>query len=176
MKDKILKPAILFYYFLTQTSGYSNDMKGAMDLGKAMYAAITFGNISAWLHWEISQQTIDEFSLMSSSGEKSKRYYVSKNFYHYVRPGDYRIQSSAPDNSNIYSLSFKNDTAGTTTIVLINDNATDQAIKLTGANLPSQFNKFVTSANDNCKDDGTVNGSDAVLLPANSVITLYKKD
>jgi glucuronoarabinoxylan endo-1,4-beta-xylanase len=162
--------------WMTETSGYSNDMTGAMDLSKAMYTAINFGNVSAWLYWELSQQTIDEFSLMSSSGGKSKRYYVSKNFYHYIRPGDYRIKCDADDNSNIYALSFKNDTANTTTIVLINDNTTDVAIKLSGSNLPAQFNKYVTSANDDCKDYGVINSSDAILLPANSVVTLYKKN
>ena len=162
--------------WMTETSGFSNDMKGAMDLSKAMYTAITFGNVSAWLHWELSQQTMDEFSLMSSSGEKSKRYYVSKNFYHYVRPGDYRIKASANDGTNIHPVAFKNDVANTTTIVLINDNTTDVAVKLSGANLPVNFNKYVTSANDNCKDYGTVNAGAAVLLPAGSVTTLYQKN
>jgi O-glycosyl hydrolase len=162
--------------WMTETSGFSNDMKGAMDLAKAMYTAINFGNVSAWLHWALSQEKIDEFSLMSSSGEKSKRYNVSKNFYRYVRPGDYRIQSSAPGNTNIYPVAFKNDTANTTTIVLINDNAADKAIKLSGNDLPAQFNKFVTSANDDCKDYGVINVNDALLLPANSVVTLYKKN
>ena len=40
--------------WMTETSGYSNDMKGAIDLSKAMYTAINFGNISAWLYWELS--------------------------------------------------------------------------------------------------------------------------
>lgn len=162
--------------WMTETSGFSNDMKGAMDLGKAMYTAITFGNISAWLHWALSQGTVDQYSLMSSSGTKSKRYYVSKNIYHYVRPGDYRIQSSAPDKTNIYPLAFKNDTAYTNTVVLINDNAEDRAVKITGTGLPAQFTMFITSSGDDCKDHGVVNTGDGILLPANSVATLYKKN
>ena len=162
--------------WMTETSGFSNDMKGAMDLGKAMYTAIRFGNISGWLFWQLSQKTIDSYSLMSSSGEKSKRYYVSKNFYRYVRPGDYRIKCTANDTSNIYALAFKNDTANTTTIEIINDNSTDEAIQLSGSNLPAHFNEYVTSANDDCKDYGAVNDSDAILLPAYSVITLYKEN
>jgi glucuronoarabinoxylan endo-1,4-beta-xylanase len=162
--------------WMTETSGFSNDMKGAMDLSKAMYTSITFGNVSAWLHWSLSTGTLDKFSLMSSSGTMSKRYYVSKNFYHYVRPGDHRIQSSAPDETNIYPLAFRNDTAKTNTIVLINDNAESKAVKLEGASLPVQFSMFVTSANDDCKDYGTISTKDGFLLPANSVITLYKKN
>ncbi|MEP6947898.1 MAG: PKD domain-containing protein [Ginsengibacter sp.] len=162
--------------WMTETSGFSNDMKGAMDLSKAMYTAITFGNVSAWLHWSLSTATLDSYSLMSSSGARSKRYYISKNFYRYVRPGDYRIQSSAPDQTNIYPLAFKNDTAHTNTIVLINDNTEGRAVKLVGAALPSQFSMFVTSVDDDCKDDGVINTNDGFLLPANSVTTLYKKN
>lgn len=114
---------------------------------------------------------------MSSSGEKSKRYYVSKNFYHYVKPGDVRINATVNDTtSHIYSLAFKNDTAHTTTIVLINDNATDKAVQISGASLPSAFEKFTTSQNEDCKDDGAINNTDIFTIPANSVITLYKKN
>ena len=162
--------------WMTETSGFSNDMTGAMSLGKAMYTAIGFGNVSAWLHWALSTGTLDQYSLMSSSGIKSKRYYVSKNFYHYIRPGDYRIQSSGPPQANIYPLAFKNNTAHTNTIVLINDNTESRAVKLRGTALPAGFSMFVTSADDDCKDYGVVNASDGFLLPASSVITLYKKN
>ena len=43
--------------WMTETSGFSNDFKGAMDLSKAMYTALNFGNISAWLFWALSQST-----------------------------------------------------------------------------------------------------------------------
>src|SRR5205085_12199144 len=96
--------------WMTETSGFANDMSGAISLGKAMYTAITYGNVSAWMFWELSQASIDEYSLMSSSGAKSKRYYVSKNLYRYVRPGAYRISAIAPGQSNIYPMAFKHDT------------------------------------------------------------------
>lgn len=151
-------------------------MKGATDLAKAMYTAITFGNVSGWLHWQLSQQTLDTYSLMSSSGTKSKRYFASKNFYRYVRPGDVRIKSSAPDGTNIYALAFTNDTAKTTAIVLINDNAESRVIKLHAASLPSRLSLYVTSLTDDCKDCGAVSATNGILLPENSIVTLYKKD
>ncbi len=162
--------------WMTETSGFSNDFKGAMDLAKAMYTAINFGNISAWLFWSLSTGNLDEYCLMSSSGTKSKRYFVSKNFYRYIRPGAYRISVSAPEQTNIYPLAFKHDIENSQTIILINDNTIDKAIKLSGAGLPSQFEMYVTSEVEDCKDDGAVNTSDTVLLPASSVVTLYKKN
>jgi glucuronoarabinoxylan endo-1,4-beta-xylanase len=162
--------------WMTETSGFSNDFKGAMDLAKAMYTAINFGNVSAWLFWELSQQNMDAYSLMSSSGEKSKRYFVSKSFYRYLRPGAYRIKATVADQTNIYPLAFKHDTENSQTIVLINDNTTARAIKLSGAGLSPQFEMYVTSETEDCKDDGAVNSSNAILLPANSIITLYKRN
>jgi len=162
--------------WMTETSGFSNDMKGAMDLGKAMFTAITFGNVSAWLYWSLSTGTLDQYSLMSSSGIKSKRYYVSKNFYRYVRPGSWRISASASDQSNIYPLAFKHDIENSQTIILINDSTVSKAVKLSGDGLPEQFSMYITSANDDCQDYGIFNTSDGFLLPANSVITLYKKN
>jgi O-glycosyl hydrolase len=79
---------------MTETSGFSNDWKGAMKLAKGMYTALRYGNISAWLFWTISTKKLDKYSLMNSKGQKSKRYYVSKSFYRYIRPGAVRIAAS----------------------------------------------------------------------------------
>ncbi|HEV8508263.1 MAG TPA: hypothetical protein VGQ53_22820, partial [Chitinophagaceae bacterium] len=162
--------------WMTETSGFSNNFKGAMDMAKAMYTAINFGNISAWLFWSLSTSTLDEFSLMNTSGEKSKRYYVSKNFYRYIRPGATRINASVPSGATIYPLAFKNGVENLQTLILINSNSTQKIIKLSGSGLPAQLNMYVTSEKDDCNDQGLVNGTDNILLPANSVVTLYKKN
>ncbi|MEO8569103.1 MAG: PKD domain-containing protein [Ginsengibacter sp.] len=160
--------------WMTETSGYDNTADGAMKLAKAMYTAIKFGNVSAWLHWSLSTTTLDSYSLMSSSGEKSKRYFVSKNFYKYIRPGAIRNDADAPDGTNIYPLAFQHAANNTKTIILINDNGSAKSIKLTGNNMPIQFNMFVTSATDDAKDYGALNSSDIILLQPNSVVTLFK--
>jgi O-glycosyl hydrolase len=160
--------------WMTETSGFANDMNGAISLCKAMYTAITYGNISAWLFWELSQGTVDEYSLMSSSGAKSKRYFVSKNLYRYVRPGAYRISATAPDQRNVYPMAFKQDTENSQTIVLINDNTEGMAVKLSGSGLPVQFSMYTTSEDDDCKDYGAINSNEGILLPPKSVVTLYK--
>ncbi|MFI5193218.1 MAG: hypothetical protein ACHQD7_04155, partial [Chitinophagales bacterium] len=48
--------------WMTETSGFSDDFNGAVALAKAMLTAIKFGNVSAWLFWQLSQSTTDEFS------------------------------------------------------------------------------------------------------------------
>jgi len=161
--------------WMTETSGFSNDFKGAMDLSKAMYTALNFGNISAWLFWALSQSNVDEFALMSTSGTKSKRYYASKNFYRYIRPGAVRFSIDASADSKIYPLAFTNTALNSTTIVLINDNTTDKVISLPSAGLPVNYEMFVTSEKNNCDDMGAVSLSQNLILPANSIVTLLSK-
>lgn len=162
--------------WMTETSGFENSQVGAIKLAKAMYTAFRFGNVSAWVHWSLSTTTLDAYSLMSSSGEKSKRYYVSKNFYKYIRPGAVRTDANASDGSNVYPLAFQHTSENSTTVILINDAGSGKPVRLSGANLPAQFSMLVTSADDNTKDYGAVNSGDVVLIPANSVVTLYKKN
>jgi len=165
--------------WMTETSGYSNDWPGAMALSKAILTALKQGNVSAWLFWTISTSTLDTYSLMSSAGEKSKRYYASKNFYRYIRPGAVRfsLEASDADTSKIYPVAFRNAALNSTSIVLINDNTQDRVIKLAGAGLPASFEKYVSSADasSNCSDNGAVNTIDNVQLPAGSVVTLVSK-
>ncbi|HRQ51473.1 MAG TPA: PKD domain-containing protein, partial [Agriterribacter sp.] len=65
--------------WMTETSGYENTMDGAIALSRAMYIALHYGNVSAWLFWSLSTTQLDAYSLMSAAGETSKRYFVSKN-------------------------------------------------------------------------------------------------
>ncbi|PJJ75716.1 O-glycosyl hydrolase [Thermoflavifilum aggregans] len=159
--------------WMTETSGFSDDWNGAMQLANAMYIALQYGNISAWLFWTISTSQIDAYSLMDVNGNKSLRYYVSKNFYKYIRPGYIRADASASDTStHIYPLVFKDPLAQHITIVLINDGK-DQAVELNGNGLPVQFVQYITSATQKFDSIGLVNVRQAILLPASSVTTLY---
>ena len=96
--------------WMTETSGYENSYAGAVKLAKAMYTAIKYGNVSAWVFWSLSTTTLDAYSLMGNGGEKSKRYYVSKNFYKYIRPGAVRTDASAPEGTNVFPLAFQHST------------------------------------------------------------------
>lgn len=159
--------------WMTETSGFSNDWNGAMSLAKAMYTAFRFGNISAWLFWTISTSQIDAYSLMDVNGNKSLRYYVSKNFYKYVRPRYVRADASVADTGkHIYPLVFKDPQGRHVTVILINDGK-DQAVQLSGNGLPSQFVQYLTSEHAKFDSVGTVSSSQAILLPASSVTTLY---
>lgn len=154
-------------FWMTETSGYKNDHSGAMALAKAMYTALRFGEVSAWVFWSLSTGNLDEYSLISSGGFKSKRYFVSKQFYRYVRPGAVRIEASAND-PELLPLAFTKD--GLTTFVFINVGKEPKAVSLKGG--AEQYKVFQTSASDNCRELAAVKAGQPVAVPAQGVVTL----
>jgi len=166
--------------WMTETSGYvdtwlaSASKPGALDLGIAIQSSLKYGKASAWVWWQGSgagSGVTSEFSLMSGTNV-GKKYYVSKQFYRYVRPGAVMVDAATTD-TNLISSAYYSPNSKEFTSVLINTSATAKMITLTGANVPTSFTSYLTTsdANTNCKDMGVVNNG-AIVLPANSIMTL----
>ncbi len=161
--------------WMTETSGYENTMDGAIALSRAMYIALNYGNVSAWLFWSLSTTQLDAYSLMSAAGEKSKRYFVSKNFYKYIRPGARRFKITS-DDEHLLPLAFHNAGDQSSTLIFINDASTGKAFRLAGTGIRSRYTAAVTNSSANCESPGEVNSADAILIPGGSVLTLYGKN
>jgi len=165
--------------WMTETSGYTDAWEvtaskpGALNLALDIHAALYYGNISAWVWWQGSQATPDEYSLMSGT-TTGKKYSVSKHYYRYIRPGSVRIKSTSGD-PDFFSTAWENQLKGTATIVIINAGNADKAVSLNGDGLPETFKMYRTnSTTENCifiKDvsPGTVN---SFTVPAKSIVTL----
>ena len=155
--------------WMTETSGYKNTNEGAIALAKAMYTSLRFGNASAWVFWSLSTGNLDEYSLMDSKGGKSKRYYVSKQYYRYVRPGAVRVETATAD-ADLLPLAFVKD--GLPTLVITNVGNAEKAIRVKGDGASAQYKVFRTSPSENCKEIATVKTGDSVAIPAQAVVTL----
>jgi len=155
--------------WMTETSGFKNNDEGAMALAKAIYTALRFGNVSAWVFWTLSTGTLDEYSLMNSQGAKSKRYYVSKQFYRYVRPGAVRVDAATTD-AELLPLAFMKD--GLPTFVVSNVGKAEKAIRIKGDSGITQYQVFRTSSSENCKELMAVKAGNPVTIPAQGVVTL----
>ena len=101
-----------------------------------------------------------------------KRYYVSKQFYRYIRPGAQMLDAITTD-AGVLSTAFINTRNNAFTSVLINSSATDKVVTLAGNNIPATYQCYITTsaADKNCTDIGTVNNGE-IVLPANSIVTL----
>jgi O-glycosyl hydrolase len=167
--------------WMTETSGYvdiweqSVDAPGAFGLAQDIHSGLYYGNISAWVWWQGSQlDGIGEYNLMNGT-TVGKKYYVSKHFYRYIRPGAVRIKATSGDEDHVFITAYKNDTKGTVTLVVINANEKAKSIYLEGNDLPSSFVMYrTTKDNDNCTEVGMIEpgAANAFTIPAKSIITL----
>ncbi len=153
--------------WMTETSGFKNDLGGAVKLADALYVALRFGQVSGWLFWQLAEQDLGDYSLMSSSGQKSKRFFVSKQFYRFIRPGAVRLgaEGSAAD---VLTLAFKNGLQ--TVIVLVNRGSGASVVKLSG--ISGKATQYTTSASQDCARVGEGQAGDSFLLPGQSVSTV----
>lgn len=165
--------------WMTETSGYSDewtptgDKAGALDLALDIQSALVNGHVSAWVWWQGSEGSITDYSLMSPS-KKGKKYYASKHFYRFIRPGAKMVSVSTTLDSGVSASAFQHDGMGSFTVVLINSSDKNLQADLSGESLPTEFDYYVTgsSSTENCvKREGKVS-SGAIFLPRFSVVTL----
>lgn len=112
---------------------------------------------------------LDEYSLIDSNGTKSKRYYISKQFYRYIRPGAVRVEASTTD-ADFLPLAFTKD--GLPTLVISNVGITDKAILVKGDGVSTGYKVFRTSASENCTELRAVKAGESVTIPAQGVVTM----
>lgn len=154
--------------WMTETSGYPQTWQGAMDLAKSIHLALKFGNVSAWVYWSLSDPTPSEFAL-TVAGEPTKNYYVSKNYYKFIRPESIRIQADSEDD-DLLVTAFKNSAEGSVTVVLINNSTETKTASLELTKGPQSFSLYRSSETEDFAAIGEVESS--VELPPSSVSTL----
>jgi O-glycosyl hydrolase len=174
--------------WMTETSGYvdtieagpnsaGDNLPGALDLAQSIYAALYHGHASGWVWWqgsELGTGAPSEFDLMSSVTTRGKKYYVSKNYYRYIRPGAQMVQA-ASDDSEVLVAAFDHAVANTLTVIAINGGTASKSVTLAGANLPATFQAYRTSATENCASVGPMAPA-SITLPARSITSLVYGD
>ncbi len=163
--------------WMTETSGYNDTWEasggkpGALSLAMDMHSGLFFGNMSAWVWWQGSQGSPNEFSLMSGTNV-GKKYYASKQFYRYLRPGAIRVKTAA-DNAEVFVTAYENTARGTHSIVIINSGEA-RSINIQGSGLPTAYKMYRTSASENCVliGDVTLSAAGYFDMPAKSIVTL----
>jgi MYXO-CTERM domain-containing protein len=163
--------------WMTETSGYFHTWPGTtakpgpLDLGQAIYAALAYGNVSAWTYWQGSEKEgFTEYSLMAGASKLGKNYYVSKQFFRFIRPGAQRVDCKSSD-PEVMAVAFSNPSMSAFTVVAINTGSGSKTLTLTGAGMPATYQAFRTSAKEDAVDLGSV-AANAITLPGSSITTL----
>jgi O-glycosyl hydrolase len=161
---------------MTETSGYSESWADSRQLAQSIFAGLKYGHISAWVWWRLAVNAsywLDETLIYQ--GQPTKRYYVSKQFYRYIRPEAVMVQGNA-DSNDLLIVAFKHPVQKTATVVLINTSQTTEKLvqlNITGDTIPPEFHIYRTTADENCIDAGIVTSNGTFVMPESSVVTLY---
>ncbi len=153
---------------------------GALGLAMKIHNALVYGHVSAWVYWcfvgdnKISASAIGE-SLMNGT-TPSDKYYASKQFYRWIRPGSQRIEAG-PDNQESVSVSAYLHAPHQLTVVLINNAPAERAVHLTlkEVSAGSHLHAWRSTASEHCAaqpDLAVASGATSLTLPPQSVVTL----
>lgn len=168
-------------YWMTETSGYfetwrsENGKPGALSLAIAIHAALYYGKLAAWVWWQgseiLPEGASKEFCMMNDT-VGGKRYYVSKHYFRFLRPGS-RMVDLRVDDAEVLSCAFENDKLDNFVAILINTSDLAKTVSLEGQGIPQSFDCYLTTEadDDNCRLTGNISGKQ-VMLPPYSVITL----
>ncbi len=148
--------------WMTETSGYDSNWDGALSLGYSVMLALKYGKISAWVHWYISGN-------LMNNNVPNKKFYALKNFYKYIRPGAVMIDAASSD-KDVIPIAFRNDEKGMLTLVILNNSTSGKAIDL-GFNIPESVQFFRSSASENFAEVSPLSGNQ-INLPAESITTM----
>lgn len=155
--------------WMTETSGHADSWAGAMTLAGNIFNALSCGNASAWVFWSFSvSEGSPEYGLVVSNRPTS-RYYVSKQYYKFIRPGAVRVDVST---TGIPAIAFKDDNTKTVSVVLLNYTTQVQTIEIKGKGVPSQWESYTTSNSRNCEKGKNVGQNGLIILPPSSLTTL----
>jgi len=168
--------------WMTETSGFFEEWEtepekpGAMDLAIAIQSSLIYGQLTAWVWWQGCEERPDYTQyFLVAKGKPGKRFYVSKQFYRYIRPDAKRVHIEAPPEcKDLLCSAFIHDENKTTTIVLVNASDNEYKISLPTEGLPAMYECYRTSQNpeENCSHLGEVDAA-CVILPPQSITTLY---
>jgi len=154
---------------MTETSGHADSWDGAMTLAGNIFNALECGNASGWAFWSFSvSEGSSEFGLVVGNRPTS-RYYVSKQYYKFIRPGAVRVDAGS---AGIPAIAFKDDQAKTVSVILLNNTTLPQTIEIKGKGLPAEWEAYTTSNARNCEKGKNVGKNGLIILPPRSLTTL----
>jgi len=153
--------------WMTETWIEGGTFNNALDLAGAIHGSLWAGNVSLWTNWSFGDMQL-------LRNQPTSSFYTSKNYYKFIRPGALRIRT-ATNNQDVLVSAFEHPENKTLTVVVINKSLLAKSVRLYGNNLPSGFQAFRTTENENCKEISSITG-DVFILPPRSVTTFYSTE
>lgn len=171
-------------WLASSTSGGFPD-SGAYSIAVKIAQALTTGQESAWLYWQMTDGSASDDSHVETLTDATQlandpKYVAAKHFFRYIRPGAQRVAAavSGTGASNLLASAFVLDGAAALTMVLVNESATDATVSLSIPKVPAGLSSFSTYTSSNGKlwQSGMAAlsaGGVSVTVPGYGVTTLY---
>lgn len=156
--------------WMTETSGHQQSWEGALKMASDIHEYLVYGNISAWIYWQLSDEGDGVFSILVD-GKPTPKYYAAKHFYRYIRPGAVRLEAISKDNE-LQVSAFHHPVDGTLTLVLINNSESDIS---TTTNLDHSFEVYRSTRNEECIPAGKYAPGEKIFVPAKGILTLVQE-
>lgn len=155
--------------WMTETSGHADSWDGAMTLAGNIFNALECGNASAWVFWSFSVSEGSAVYGLVVGNRPTSRYYVSKQYYKFIRPGAVRVDAVS---AGIPAIAFNNEKTKTVSVVLLNNTTQPQTVEIKGKGLPVEWETYTTSNARNCEKGKNVGANGLIVLPPGSLTTL----
>jgi uncharacterized repeat protein (TIGR02543 family) len=176
--------------WMTETSGYVDqwltgswgsfgpNTPGAFILGQMIGLALKEGQISAWVYWAWADDSKGQPHALSYKTDTNKKYFVSKHFYRYIRPGAKMVDSTCSDNE-LLVIPFSHEEENRFTCVVLNSSKTPKKLKLMGDALGTDFMMYQTTSGNQIDCIATrlnaANPSE-IVVPGESIVTLVNSN
>jgi glucuronoarabinoxylan endo-1,4-beta-xylanase len=169
-------------FWMTETSGSGygsgiNDWTGAMSLGQSILSYLRGGRMTLWTWWSLQDicgtagceaTALSEYCLLAN-GTPTAKYYVSRHFYRFIRPGARQIQSTSSD-AQVEVVAFKHDANNCWTLVLRNTGGA-KTVNVSGTNVPATFSMEVSTSTAKRQWTASVSRT-GISIPGSSMVTL----
>jgi MYXO-CTERM domain-containing protein len=171
-------------WLASSTSGGFPD-SGAFSIAVKIAQALTTGQESAWLYWQLTDGSASSDSDVQTLTDAKQlandpKYVAAKHFFRYIRPGAQRVSAAVTGTgaANLLASAFFLDSGASLTMVLVNEGSSDAQVSVAIAKPPAGLASFSTFTSSNGKlwQSGSASlsgGSVSVTVPGYGVTTLY---
>ncbi len=164
--------------WISPSTGYPN--AGGWSVALRIHQALTTGQQSAWIYWQLTDGNPVGASTLTSSTSltNSAKYVAAKHFFRFIRPGSIRVDAPVAGSTNLLASAYLHDTNRTLTVVLLNTSPAPIPATLNVPAQPTGITSFrtFTSSDGSFWQASTVavtNATAAVSVPGYGIVTLH---
>ena len=160
--------------WMTEHLNTDTSITGIIQTAKEMVDSMAIGNYNAYIWWFLKRF----YGPIDDNGNRTKRGCVMAQFARWIRPGYVRVGATYNPSANVFVCAFKSGSAVRIVAVNTGTSSVSQQFTITGGTVPSTFQRYRTSSNEDRATLGTINtsgGSFTASLPGQSITSFVSQ-